>query len=109
KQILQCRDTVMQAIRSHFLDSKAHTTYYGKFYDKPTLTHQYDNNAKNENLNNNICINHSSYTSTILSFIQLIFTRTRRRKKDNPDTHSNDNDTIRKLVKDRDKPKKKIT
>ena len=27
-------------------DSKAHTTYYGKFYDKSTLTHQYDNNAK---------------------------------------------------------------
>ncbi|MFM7978552.1 MAG: hypothetical protein ACKPKO_04485 [Candidatus Fonsibacter sp.] len=25
---------------------KAHTTYYGKFFDNPTLTHQYANNAK---------------------------------------------------------------
>ncbi|MFM7984788.1 MAG: hypothetical protein ACKPKO_36245 [Candidatus Fonsibacter sp.] len=29
-----------------FFDFKAHTTYYGQFFDNPTLTHQYANNAK---------------------------------------------------------------
>ncbi|MFM7986163.1 MAG: hypothetical protein ACKPKO_43310 [Candidatus Fonsibacter sp.] len=32
----------------------------------------------------------------------------KEKQKENPDTNSKDYDTIRKLVKDRDKPKKKI-
>ncbi|MFM7983793.1 MAG: hypothetical protein ACKPKO_31160 [Candidatus Fonsibacter sp.] len=65
-----------------FVDSKAHTTYYGKFFDNPTLTHQYASNAKQINLNNNICIKHSSFMITILSFIRRISKKkTRKRRK----------------------------
>ena len=32
----------------------------------------------------------------------------KEKKKENPDTNSKDYDTIRRLVKDREKPKKKI-
>ena len=60
------------------------------------------------NLNNNICIKHSSFMITILSFIRRISKNRRNKKKENPDTNSKDYDTIRRLVKDREKPKKKI-
>ncbi|MFM7988686.1 MAG: hypothetical protein ACKPKO_56175, partial [Candidatus Fonsibacter sp.] len=63
--------------------SKAHTTYYGKFYDKSTLTHQYDNTPKQLNLNNNVCIKHSSFMITILSFMRRISKTRRKKKKEN--------------------------
>ncbi|MFM7980419.1 MAG: hypothetical protein ACKPKO_13985, partial [Candidatus Fonsibacter sp.] len=62
-------------------DSKAHTTYYGKIYDKSTLTHQYDNNAKNFEPENIICIKHSSFMITILSFIRRISKQRRKNRK----------------------------
>ena len=52
-----------------FVDSKAHSTTYGQFYDKLSLTHQYDNNAKNLNLNIYI-YKHFKLMSTTLSFIR---------------------------------------
>ncbi|MFM7980318.1 MAG: hypothetical protein ACKPKO_13480, partial [Candidatus Fonsibacter sp.] len=106
KQILQCRDTVMLAIRSQFLIQK-HTRHIMESSMINQLLHiSTITTLNNLNLNNNICIKHSSFMITILSFIRRI-SKKRRTNRENTDTNSKDYDTIGRLVKGRENQRRK--